>query len=295
VAYVSNNQLLTVNADGGNRSMIVDGGAVDQNAPYLNSVNSPVFSPNGQTIAYAHKGLNFYSVIAGRSNRVLEDAIDDMGNGLLIPSEMFIPEQYTADGGKLMLTLGYYEGASAAIYYPSSSALVRLSGVQDAMICCGETSWTADGSMFYAANPTAGMTSAGLWRVDATTGNVTTLLSGNYDAYPADAADEPFPAPDGNLYFFYASIANADEFNNRPKLQLVRSKMDGVTDRTVLRSETYEYMNESLWAPDGSFVIVAIAQTPDSYPGGAAQLVYTDGNKAVIPLIPYVNDMKWGP
>ncbi len=295
VAYVSGNQLLLVNADGSARRVLVNGGEINPNNSYTDSIRNPVFSPNNETIAYAHKGLNFYSLVTNQSNRVLEDAIDDMGDGLFLPREMFSPEQYTADGGKLVITLGYYEGASAAIYYPSSNALVRLNGGNGALICCGETQWAADGSMFYAASPTSGMFSAGLWRVDATTGNVTTLLSGNYDVNPADVADNPFLAPDGNLYFFYSSVPNAGEFINRPKLQLARSKMDGVTDRIILRPETYENMNESLWAPDASFVIVAIAQIPDSYQGGAAQLVYTDGQKGMISLLPFATKMKWGP
>ncbi|MDP2776479.1 MAG: hypothetical protein Q8O48_02455, partial [Anaerolineales bacterium] len=66
VVYVSNNQLLTIHADGSSRSTIFDG----------DSVNSPVWSPNGETIAFAYKGLNFYSVVSGQSNRVLDDQID---------------------------------------------------------------------------------------------------------------------------------------------------------------------------------------------------------------------------
>ena len=44
VAYVSNNQLLTINADGSNRSMIVDGGPRDENNAFLTSITNPVFS-----------------------------------------------------------------------------------------------------------------------------------------------------------------------------------------------------------------------------------------------------------
>lgn len=52
IVFVSNNQLLTVNADGSNRSMIVDGGARDENNPFLTNITNPLWSPNGQTIAY---------------------------------------------------------------------------------------------------------------------------------------------------------------------------------------------------------------------------------------------------
>ena len=285
VAYVSNNQLFTINSDGSNRSMIFDEGAV----------SNPVWSPNGETIAFAYKGLNFYSIASGQSSRVLEDQVDDLGDGLTFPRELYWPESYSADGSKLIITLGYYEGASTAIYYPNGGALVRLNGAEGAMICCGDYHLTSDASTLYAANPSSGMFNAGLWRVNIATGDVTTLLLGSYDTNPAEVADNPFLAPDRQLYFFYASLPNTDEFIDHPPLQLVRSAADGVTGRTILRPETFENMNEAIWAPDASFVIVANPALPETYEGGAAQLYYTDGQKAMVPLVSYAMKMKWGP
>ena len=285
VVYVSNNQLLTINADGSSRSTISEG----------DSVNSPVWSPNGETIAFAYKGLNFYSVVSGQSNRVLDDQIDDLGGGQTFPRELYWPESYSADGSKLVITLAYYEGASSAIYYPNGGALVRLSGDEGAIICCGDYHLTSDGSVLFAASPSSGMFNAGLWRVETATGKVTTLLLTSYDTNPDEVADNPFLAADGQLYFFYASLPNADEFINRPPLQIVRSAADGVTGRTVLRPETFQNMNEALWAPDASFVIVANPAVPEIYQGGAAQLYYTNAQKAMLPLLPYAMKMKWGP
>jgi hypothetical protein len=295
VAYVSNNQMFTVNSDGSNRSLIVDGGTVDPNNGFLSSINNPVFSPNGETIAFGYQGLNFYSIISGQSNRVLENDIDDLGGGLFVPREMYWPEKYSADGGKLVITLGYYEGASAAIYYPNGNALVRLHGGEGALICCGKTEWTADGSAFYAANSSIGMFGPGLWRVDSANGDVSTLLPGDAGNGTFNFADAPYLAPDGQLYFFFVNLPNTSEFLSRTPLQLVRSASDGVTNRTVLRPEIYENMNEALWAPDASFVITAIAPIQEVYQGGAAELVYTDGQKDGIPLVPFAFEMKWGP
>src|SRR4030095_5296354 len=52
VAYIRNNQLLLLNADGSDRRLVVDGGKLDENNPFLNVITNPVFSPNGQTLAY---------------------------------------------------------------------------------------------------------------------------------------------------------------------------------------------------------------------------------------------------
>ena len=292
VAYVSNNQLLWVDINGSGRRLLVDGGGLDVNNPFLNNITHPVFSPNGETIAYGYQGLNFYAIATGVSNRVLENDIDDLGNNLLVPRELYWPEKYSPDGTKLLITLGYYEGASAAIYYPNGSALVRLKDDEGALICCDRTRWSADGSSFYSASPATGMFNAGLWRVDAADGQVTTLFTSNFETNMFNYADEPYLAADGQLYYFFLNTNS--ELNTRTPLQLVRSESDGVTGRTVLRSDTFELMNEALWAPDASFVIVAFAPTQDVYFGGQAEVTYLDGSPSVI-LTTFAQNIKWGP
>lgn len=294
IVYLSNHQLFLVNADGANRRMIYDAGPQDEINPFMTRINSPVFSPDGQNIAFGHKGLNFYSLASGQSTRVLEDKVKDFGSGMFLPEELYYPEMYSADGSKLLLTLGYYEGASTGIYNVSNGALMRLVNEFRGIVCCGDYTLSADGSTLYSASPTFGMFSAGLWRVDTNTGNVTTIFLGDFESNPAEVADNPFIAPDGQLYYFYASIPNAGDMINRPPLQLVRSAADGVTGRTALRPETFIYMNESLWAPDASFVIIANGNE-QTYFGGKAELYYTDGQKAMISLLPYAYSMKWGP
>ena len=291
VAYVANNQLLLVNSDGSDRRLVVDGGPVDENNPFLSNINSPVFSPDGQTLAYGYKGLNLYSVSSGVSNLIIENQIEDSG-GFPFPKELYWPERYPPDGTKLLITLGYYEGAAAAIYDPASKALVRLTGAEGALICCDETVWSADGSSIYSASPSAGMFNSGLWKIDPSTGAVTTLFTSNFDSGSFLYADEPYLALDDQLYFFFAEATT--ELNSRTPLQLVRSAPDGVTGRTVLRPDTFELMNESLWAPDASFVVVAFAPTPEVYQGGRAEIVYLDGRPNVV-LTAFAQQMKWGP
>ena len=292
VAYVANNQLVLVNADGSNRRMIVDGGKLDENNAFLTAITNPVFSPNGETLAYGHKGLNLYSLSSGVSNLVIKDQVDDLGNGFPFPKELYWPERYSPDGTKLLITLGYYEGASAAIYDPASGGMVRLQSAEGALICCDATEWSADGSSIYSASPSVGMFNSGLWRVDPANGAVTTLFTSNYATSTFHFADEPYLAPDGQLYYFYTS-ANR-EFNSRTPLQLVRSAADGVAGRTVLRSETLELMNEALWSPDARFVLVVFAPNPDTYQGGRAEIVYLDGTPKVV-LAHFAQQMRWGP
>jgi hypothetical protein len=294
VAYVANNQLLWINADGTNRRLVVDGGATDPNNPFISNLSSPVFSPDAQTLAYGYKGLQLYNVASGQSTLAIENQVDDVGGGLFVPRELYSPERFSPDGRKLLLTLGYYEGASSAIYDPATNALTRLEGGEGALICCDDTEWSSDSSSVYAASPTSGMFSSGLWKVDAATGQVSTLIQGDAGGGNYNTADEAYLAPDGQLYFFFATTTSPDGVITRSPLQPVRSAPDGVTGRTVLSTEDFHLMNEALWTPDASFVVAAFASAPEVYQGGQAQIIYFDGRPRVV-LAASVQQMKWGP
>ena len=294
VAYVIENQLLLVNADGSDRRVLVEGESIDVNNPFVNRISSPVFSPNGQTLAYSYRGLNLYALSASVNNLVLENDTEEMSGGIVFPNELYIPEKYSPDGSRLLITLAYYEGASAAIYYPDSKALVRLSGAEGAFICCGDANWTDDSTTLYSANPSMGMFSSGMWRVDAATGVVAALIPGEAGDGTYNLPDEPYLAPDGRLYYLYANVPGGDIFVSRPPFQIVSSEPDGVTGRTVLREDTFDYINEALWAPDASFAIIASAPVPDVYQGGRAEIVYLDGRPNV-ELAAFAQQMEWGP
>lgn len=294
VAYVASNQLLLINADGSNRRVLVDGGTMDPNNPFMSNISSPVFSPDGGTLAYGYQGLRMYILSTGDSDLIIENQVDDVGGGLFVPRELYSPERYSPDGTKLLITLGYYEGASSAIYNPATNALVRLEGGEGALICCDETEWSADSTSIYAANPTMGMFNSGLWKVDAATGEVTTLIQGDAGGGTYNLADEAYLAPDGQLYFLFATVPAPEGVITRAPLQLVRSAPDGVAGRTMLSSEDFQLLNEALWAPDASFLVAAIAPSEESYQGGQAKIVYVDGRPSVV-LAPFAQQMKWGP
>ncbi|HQV93606.1 MAG TPA: hypothetical protein PLA27_02875 [Anaerolineales bacterium] len=295
VVYVSNNQLLLINADGSGRRALVDGGPVDPDYQFAEGINNPTFSPDGQTIAFGHRGLVLYAVSTGVSNTVVENVIGDLGGGLG-PGLMYVPQRYSPDGTKILITVAIpnSDGVSSGIYYPAAGLLLPVNGEDGAAVCCGEQGWAWDSSALYAGISSVGMFGSGLWRVDASSGDMSTLLptesGGNYNL-----ASEPYLAPDGQLYFFFANMPATEEFVSRAPLQIVRSAPDGVTGRTVLLPETFQLMNEALWAPDASFVITAIAPTDAVYAGGALELFYTHAEAGFLTLAPFGQQLKWGP
>ena len=296
LAYVASNQLLLANADGSNRRVLVDGGS----GPDLRGFYRPVFSPDGGTLAYADKGLNLYSVSTGVSNLVIEDQYGDpLPEGQRLPIEIYMPERYSPDGTKLLLALAHWEVApSHAVYYPDTNALVRYEEVTDYIYCCsfhGGPAWSADSSSFYgiASIHDTVYKSGELWKVNAADGALTRMLK--TDNGKTNLPKEIYSAPDGKLYFFLGNYNLDSGFFEAPVLELVRSAPDGVTNLTVLRDENFVTLNEALWAPDASFVIVAVsAGRVWDQNGGVLELYSTDGQKEIVWLAPYGEQMKWG-
>lgn len=296
VAYTSNNQLLLINADGSGRRLLVEGGPVDVNNPILNSLTNPVFSPNAQTIAYGQGGLNLYNLSTGASNRVLETIGTDPFSGLPAPSVLYFPEKYSPDGTKILVTTAIpnSDGISAGIYFPAADSFVQISGAENSATCCGEPNWSLDSSALLAASPSVGIFGSGLWRVDAVTGAAVTLLPSEAGGGNFNLAEEPYLAPDGQLYFFFATASAPEGFIDNAPLQIVRSAPDGVSGRMILRPDTYALLNEALWSPDAGFVVIAIAPDASTYAGGRAEVTYLDGRPSVV-LTPFALNMKWGP
>ncbi len=296
VVYATNNQLFTVNADGSSRSMIVDGGPLDPNDAFIRHINIPLWSPDGQTITYGYQGISSYSIMAGQSTLILEDQLTT-DNGSTF-GEVYIPIRYSPDGSKLLINMVPLasDGGAMGIFTPGTKSVVRLTGANHRICCALE--WAGDNSTLYggyaAFNP---FVSPGLWRVDAASGAVTDLIPGLTENNSIlNFASNPFPAPDGQLYFFYTTqpYTQQDEVSRAP-LQLVRSAADGVTNRTLLNPDIFNTLNEALWAPDASFVITASGPIADVYQGGIVELYYTDGQRPPISLLPFAFELKWGP
>jgi hypothetical protein len=290
VAYVADNRLSLILPDGSNPRVLVEGGSRENN--YW--VTSPVFSPDGKTLAYGHKGLNFYDMTAGVSRLVIADqnATETLPNGLLFPIETYEPERYSPDGTKLLIALGHWEVLpSHAIYDPVRDELVKLDGGDGYGYCCsfyGGPTWSADSSSFYgiASEHDYAFPHGALWKVDAETGAATTLIPLVAKDGTLNLVYRPFSAPDGQLYYFFLNYPEpAGDFGRLPLL-LFRSAPDGVTGQTVLLPEMFRD-NEVLWAPDASFFIIASDE-------GQAEMVYLDGRPKVA-LAPSAHSMKWGP
>jgi hypothetical protein len=291
LVYVTNNLLLTVNADGSNRSMIVDGGPQDPNNALLSSIMNPLWSPDGQTIAYGQKDLKLYSIAGGQSTIALANSVDANGFGTI-----YWPLSYSPDGSKLMISVVPLatDASLNAIYSVNGGTLVDLKYPPNTASICCSFQWTTDSSTLYAGGRfLSPFTAAGLWKVNAADGQVSAVLASDEAAENFNLAAGPYLAPDGQLYFFYGNQSGLNNYEVTVPLQLVRSAPDGVSGRTVLRPESFNTASEFLWAPDASFVIALLASNAPQ--GGAMQLYFTGQELNTYHLSPFAFNLKWGP
>lgn len=288
LAFESNNQLILANADGSNRRVLADG------ARY------PVFSPDGKTLAYSLNGLTFYDLSTGNSNVVLPD--HPLGGSL--PPELYIPDKYSPDATKLLLKVGHPPDSpwTAAIYVPATNTLMQFAGNDPRLSCCvyyGGANWSPDSSSIYtvAITPDSSFPFSELWKVDANTGTVTTLIPGSAgegDTQLVYLHYEPYLAPDGTLNFFSAKYPASTNYFRRAPMVIVRTRSEDITTNwTILRGDTFDLVNEALWAPDANFVVVVFAPIEDQFTGGRAEIVSFDGRPNAL-LADYAENLKWG-
>jgi len=290
IVFISNNQMLWVDANGAGRRVLVDGGPVTSDNILTNSVGNPRWSPDGRTIAFAHGGLNFYALDTGAINQVLVNDFDTSA-GFLQVRAIYSPVAYSPDGNKLLINISYSESGTMGIYYLGNNTMAKLNRPDGGMFCCN-TSWTPDSGGVYGASPTTGMIDSGLLYANASTGEVSILLPGGAPDGTFNFADAPMVGPDAQLYFFFNNLKEIPTSGRTP-LYMVRSASDGVTGRTQLRPDEFKDANEILWAPDASFAVIAYAPIQDVYEGGVPYIEYPDG-RSILLSPDFAFQMKWG-
>jgi hypothetical protein len=135
--------------------------------------------------------------------------------------------------------------------------------------------------------------SSGLWRFNPD-GTGMTLMPGlsNNSAYENNKTAALWQGATGSLiYLFSGPETGYDSF---APFYLVRSDADGISNRVVLRPETFHITDWSLWASHGSAVII-LQNDGMGYRFVNFVLVPVDPTKPVVTLLADASKLGWNP
>ncbi len=291
LALVSNNQLFLVDSHGENRRLIADGNQVDKNIEdyvFRSSVDSPVFSPDGQTLAYAFDGLHLYDMSSGKDEHVLTNLGNLLGESFVFAQENYSPGPWSPDGHKLLIIMGYFEGSTLAVMdRGAAQPFTRMRS--NGPVCC-QFSWTEDSRSVLVANPNYTGDRPGLWGYDAETGKESVLIMGPKDGSSNDFVGWPHQLRSGELVYFHVNLEHFSPDLGIP-LVMVRSNPDG-SNRTQLRPEVFESL-EVLWAQNGSFAVLVQRVDKDNQ---RIVLARIDGSPLQdLAEGQQITNLRWGP
>lgn len=306
IAYTTfgDNDLVLIEWDGSHRRVLVDGvdlSAQPNGAEWGRASNANVaWSPDGSQIAYGYGGINIISAEGGDPRVLVPDKIITISGRASQESRYYRPLAWSPDGNKILALEGFgIEGSAYAVVDVESGEVVSLGST---VLCC-EPSWSLDSQSFYFSSATFGMIQPGLWRVNAETGEVTTLIRGMEGAGLPDITGESMSLiqsarqlADGKLYAFagfgtYDDLYRDEEGNEiAPKLTMTQFSIDG-TEANPLRSDAYP-IGEALWAQDGSGALVTV-MVEGEYPSGTL-LWLTNGDAEPVVLKGRGFQPRWG-
>jgi len=279
------NQLIAIDANSANRRVLVE-------APTSEFFGTPVWSPNGQTLVFSQgNDLYLYSFSTGKSALLLAGSA----------AYYFTPELFSPDGRKLIVrnhpTPGAPEGAFPEIYDFASNIIIRISeweGYPYPPTCLGNMTWITQDSFFCFYHSDGGMPMPGLLGVNANDGSIKILM---VSKSPFQLVAAPHQDSAGNLIYLYGEHDGVyAQGKPYPTLSLVHSDADGITNRVMLRPETFR-VRVAFWSPDERAIV--ILQCDELGRPSELSLVPVDPSMPVVTLLSDASSVsdtfRWGP
>lgn len=244
LAYTSNFQLILLDPSSNSRQVLVTG---DEN----NRPGRPVFSNDGNYLAYGLGGIHTYNLASGEDRLVI--ANNDVQN----PSgrRIYFPKSWSPDGSKLAVIIGYWEWAGDGIISIADGSLLSEFEYSDS------SAWSTDSQTYFTANATEPgmMTSTpGLFSISATqNASLQTLIQDAFVWWPNQTLD-------GRLLFFQGAPdpANPSQY----KISLMGSTANNMDQRQVLRDNllylTAAGFSEAVWSPNGDLLVTRLIHFP---------------------------------
>ncbi len=296
LAYVTGNDLIHTDSMGGGRTVLVTGPALDGSdaSHVMQTVNSPSWSPDGTKLAYGLGGVNILDLSSGASTLVIPNDPYPAPGANVTGSQVrfYRPGVWSPDGARMVVDFSYYpEAGGEMILDLASGATVQLTNPDNSIVCC-TMAWSSDSQSVYWSSAQIGMISPGLWRADAATGTGVTLVQGFTSDNMLHMVGFAHPLADGSLLYFYAD-ANGNDAGSNVLITMARSDADGVTNRQMLRSNSY-LIPQALWAPDATGAVIFNNASGQDWVSGPLLWLPADGSPALPLNITATTSFHWG-
>lgn len=303
LAYVSGNDLIEADADGGGRVVKVQGEAYDEGdaaARVTTRISHPRFSPDGSRLAFGLNGVNLMPAGEAAGNYQVLQASDPYPEPDNLPDEepirFFWPLAWSPDGNRLLLAFAYWpEAGGLAIKDLNGGGLVDVSN-HDTIIN-GDWEWGPGGESAFLASNALDYGAPGLARVDATTGESQTLIKGMPAAEGSGAENvyRLFQAPHltagGELLLFARSATGADDAGPEGYQMMRATTDDGELNR--IRDDAFA-LGSALWAEDDSGVVVVQESREQANPSSGEMLWAPAGAGSIVELAARGSWPQWG-
>ncbi len=247
--------------------------------------HAPRWAPGSNLLAYASGGIWI-----GRT----ANTVRLLNLSQVDPSARILPYQWSPDGRWLLVSIDYPDRSELGILDPSNSALKPLRLNPTSAACC-QAAWAPDSQGVVIANPfpAAGAASAsgGLWWAGLD-GVVKTLLAENSPDGTLNYVGWPHFGPTGILNYAFANFPQAP--GGRFPMALYQSSLSTPDLRQLLRPESF-FIEQVLWAPDGSLAILQLPQPGSVWNNGGPLLFVHPEQDLPRPLFDQGYNLKWGP
>ena len=254
------------------------------NAPGKYFTN-PRFSPDGLQIAFAQNGLKILDLLSGESRVLFENTYEDIGSEESIPLALYYPESYSPDGTHLLMSTA--NDQRGTLSFLNLQTLEKTDFQSSGIVCC-QTIWALDSASVLVASPYLELVDSGLWRYELTDGAENKLiLSSGPDAI-INFVGWPYEYANGDLQLFYSQSAGIP--NGNVPLFMVSAKLKTLDQTVSLREDAF-FIQEAIWAPDGSLAIIIPTLQGEA---GPLVIAHIDGRPLEI-LIESARILRWGP
>lgn len=292
-AFISNNILITSDPDGLDRQVLRAGQNLPPIADPLTRFNdleyialairSPHWSPDGRQIAFIENGLQVYNLETDQVELIWSQSTTSSEPNLFESVLSWSPD------GRYILVSQYT--------YPIEAlqqrwlSVLQVGGplyLEIATATQSSFTWSPDMAYLFLANAAYG-TDRSLMRCDPETMQCRLIAEFEPARWYYHYAF-PFVTADERLLVFMGASDDPDQIPEA--FRLISLRLDGY-ERTSLREDGYR-LDSALWSPDGSGVLVTLAQAANEHPAGSLLWLSTE-DVPPIPL-PAVNasNLRWG-